>query len=258
MIYNYLKQVITVLLFLIFMAGCKNDSPVVELIMPEGLIAYYTFDGNTRDKSGNNNHAINFQVDITTRDRRGGYNTAYRLRGNDIWELLYVPNNASLELNTELSMSIWVKQYITDEEDSNRTDNTIMTLISKDILGFSWQIKNQISTNSQYILFGSDKNKVSSGEIEFLPNRWKHYAVTYNAISGETIFYYNGEKIATEKCLDENMLKNSNERYLFIGILGWMERGAVARWETLAGAIDDVRIYNRVLSEEEVKILYNE
>ena len=75
--------------------------------------------------------------------------------------------------------------------------------------------------------------------------KWQHIALTFNGT--ETIFYYNGQKRhiwGSRKRLTQNPCA------LFIGYDPWEMD------EYFIGDMDDVRLYNRALSEKEIQELY--
>jgi hypothetical protein len=79
-----------------------------------GLVAYYPFNGNANDQSGNGNHGTVFEATLTT-DRFGNDNSAYSFDGvND-----YISVNDTPELSggspLVKTVSIWFKTNETPE-----------------------------------------------------------------------------------------------------------------------------------------------
>lgn len=70
------------------------------------LVAYYPFNGNANDESGNGNHGIVFGGANLTTDRFGNPNSAYSFDGIDDYILL--PNESSFDLS-EFSIIMTVK-----------------------------------------------------------------------------------------------------------------------------------------------------
>jgi len=73
----------------------------------DGLVAYYPFDGNANDESGNGNNAteifggVSFDNGLTGQGVRfGGYDNPGHIK---------VPNSATLQFGTNVSFSAWVK-----------------------------------------------------------------------------------------------------------------------------------------------------
>src|SRR5688572_31916423 len=80
---------------------------VGQVNLKQGLIAYYPFNGNTDDASGNGNHAV-FNNATPTADRFGNANGAYRFNGVDN----YMRETNSTSFNpTRISIVAMVKVY---------------------------------------------------------------------------------------------------------------------------------------------------
>ncbi|RCH54627.1 hypothetical protein DJ568_12470 [Mucilaginibacter hurinus] len=75
-----------------------------------GLIAYWNFDNNGNDLSGNGNHGILHNVSSSI-DRFGNPLGAYKLK--DATSYITVPDSISLRLNnTDFTLNIWVNSKI--------------------------------------------------------------------------------------------------------------------------------------------------
>jgi hypothetical protein len=70
------------------------------------LVAYYPFNGDAKDLSGNGNHPI-FNNATLTIDRAGNSNSAYSFNGTDSY--IRVPNSPSLNPAYQISICAWVK-----------------------------------------------------------------------------------------------------------------------------------------------------
>lgn len=89
-----------------FLVG-EADLLQAQVNLEEGLVAYYPFKGNSNDASGNNNHPVFNNANLTS-DRFGQPNEAYHFNGVDNY--MQILNSPSLNMpNTELSLSLWVK-----------------------------------------------------------------------------------------------------------------------------------------------------
>src|SRR5690242_20539738 len=71
-----------------------------------GLMAYYPFNGNAHDESGNGNDPI-FNNATLTSDRLGNANSAYSFNGIDNY--IRIPNSTSLNMSNKISICAWVK-----------------------------------------------------------------------------------------------------------------------------------------------------
>ena len=90
-------------------SGVKAECQVTvtETVAPtDGLVAYYPFNGNANDESGNGNDGtVIGNVELTT-DRFGNPNSAYRFPGEP-FNYISVPDVESLHLST-FTLNAWV------------------------------------------------------------------------------------------------------------------------------------------------------
>ena len=109
--------------------------------------------------------------------------------------------------------------------------------------------KNQIQIASTDDKGGDEK--LTSSDLKLEPNRWYHVAVTFD--KGNVIVYLNGKAKATKKFYRTKINfgvahsdeMDGKERCFWIGYSYNNDRG-------LDGYISEVRIWNKVLSEEEI------
>src|ERR1700721_3520704 len=71
-----------------------------------GLVAYYPFNGNANDASGNGNNG-NVAGATLTADRFGNPNSAYSFNGKSNY--IRVPNSDSLQLTNDFTLTAWIK-----------------------------------------------------------------------------------------------------------------------------------------------------
>ena len=74
--------------------------------LSDGLMAYYAFNGNANDESGNGNNGTVNGATLTT-DRLGNANNAYSFDGED--DYIKVPNSPSIDVaGNTISITAWV------------------------------------------------------------------------------------------------------------------------------------------------------
>ena len=86
-----------VLVAMAFNGGARAD-------LNNGLVAYYPFEGNAKDESGNGNHGTITGASLTT-DRFGTADYAYHFDGNDF---INCGNGASLNVTGAISLVAWI------------------------------------------------------------------------------------------------------------------------------------------------------
>ena len=77
-----------------------------QVNLKQGLQAYYPFNGNANDESGNNNNPVKNNATITA-DRFGKPGSAYHFNG--VYQYIQIPNKPSLNFGKEISISVWVR-----------------------------------------------------------------------------------------------------------------------------------------------------
>ncbi len=216
----------------------------------QNLIAYYPFDNNVKDISGNNNNGIIYGDIKPAIDRFGNYCGA--LFFNGVNGYIEVPNSKSLtSISNKISVTCWLKL----EKNQTHPLDKWLTLICKG------QEIIETNNNPQYRvqIFQSDKQStisVNTAFTEFDNNfndhiieygKWYFYALVYDGNSIKT--YFNGNKIWEYAY---NGTFNNNNMPLNIG------RDIPGALEFFCGSLDDLRIYNSGLSESEIIKLYND
>ena len=206
-----------------------SDCPVYSI--DDNLVAYYPFNGDANDESGNGNNGNVSGATLTT-DRNGAADKAFYFDGTN--DFIDCGNDASLDLTNALTISAWIRT------DTDHADGYVLA-------------KGNYTTYSIDIGDGYGKNFtpiVNSSHfrtpLEF--GVWKHIAYTYDQTDGKIILYVDG--VQSDE-FSFSSLVNVNTSSLQIG------RRLPSNWY-FKGIIDDIRIYNRALTNNEILSLYAE
>ena len=221
----------------------------------DGLVAYYPFNGNANDESGNDNHGTVNGATLTT-DRYGRTNSAYEFGGYNNPNCISIANSNSLQFNKTLSISLFFKMNSIDGMSgwgSYTTEGGVHCLFAKDHdrSGFFGHISGTTSHISSWMGnngFSSPKIDVYTGEIEGnFEQQWVHiaYVIDENTAS----VYFNGELKETNTGIVDFTIANGRD--LYIGKF-------YDYYYPSNGAIDDIRIYNVALTKDQILALYNE
>ena len=238
-------------------------------IPTEGLIAYYPFNGNANDESGNGNHGVlggaNGGPALTT-DRFGNENSCYEFGGyyNSNW--IDVPNSSSLQLDTTVSVSFWVQECFrggTDGWGGFSTEGYNYGVIAKGGDGFScppglWiytshDINNEegfcgTTVNNSYDYGNYAIHDITAWDSSVGDCDWLHCVVI---IEGHHLsFYHNGVMVMDTIMENSADFSAANNQDMHIGIEGGYF------WNPRDGKLDDIIIYNRALTSQEVQLLY--
>lgn len=212
----------------------QKDAPVIT----DPLVANYTFTGNTADASPYNNDAVSNGAQLAN-DRFNKANRAYSFNGTSS-EITAA--NSAQQNSDYTTIAFWVNV-------KNLPVNGEAFLLSNGGWQERWKIslpahgKPVFTTNNTSGISDMD----SGGDNALVPGTWTHVAMTHDGTNDK--IYFNGEVVAT-KAVDGAL--NSTSHPLGIGY------NPVDGGNYFEGSLDEVRIYNRALSDAEVAALYAE
>ena len=228
---------------LLIMIGFFTEiqAQVPPYVPTNGLVAWYPFNGNANDESGNVNNGIVYNSNLTS-DRYNNTNSAYIFNGSNSRIMI----NQSSSLNTStwagISVSFWVYQtsYLNGQpfnlRASNQNDLAVYLLANA---------KPQASNFNSSLGFAFFVNSPDSIYL----NSWNHVVVTQNYSSGKFLIYINGIK-------KDSTIKNLNlipSPYINLG----SRSSSAGLSNFFNGSMDDIGLWNRELSYQEVMALYN-
>lgn len=208
------------------------------------LVAHYPFDGNADDVSGNGNHGA---VDgpILTTDRFGEADSAYEFDGVD--DIIRVMDAASLRLEDDFTLVAWVLPYTTKDHTILRKNSSAHNIPAYPAYGIG------LSGTSHFAMtIGSDEGRQGISSQQAFFNRPYEVNNWYRMIARkqDTSIYI------TTMVFDKNVFSNYQRSMKgsipYDGsplIIGSRTQQAA---NTFEGKIDDIKIYNRFMTLEEV------
>ena len=233
-------------------------SQVPSYVPTTGLVAYYPFNGNANDVSGNGNNGTIVNTALTT-DRNSLSNSAYDFDFTNVIfgqqnDEIYIPYNSILN-SSNISVSVWLypRSYYW-----NGNPNA-STIINRFEYGYS-------NPNGQTWGIGFNQNSIYAAIFEAAPNNSQNNAVvnyanplvlnTWNNI----VFTYNGSLL--NLYLNGILVGSTNTTLLLntagsSGISIGESNQANGFWHPTDGKIDDIGIWNRALTQPEITALYN-
>lgn len=225
-----------------------------------GLVGYWTFDGKdvvnglVIDKSGNGNHANLSNIATSTFFVPGKIGQGFNFDGTN--DALNAGSAAILDNLSAMTLSVWVKLssygaggggYLINKGDAASGGHGWSLFIS--------QSNGLITFTARY----NTTNLLSQGALNTFSlsdmNKWVHIMVTWdgstNSATGVHI-YKNGNEISYSSQV------NGSSSYLSDAAnnLNIGDGGLISGRQT-NGILDDVRIYNRVLSARELSQIYS-
>ncbi len=201
-----------------------------------GLIGYWPFNGNANDFSGNNYHGVLWGP-VGSIDRFGNPNNAYYFDG--INDYIQIAHNSALNLSGSFSFSLWYK-----------TENTLLSqrLIDKATVNTSdsWLIDHRPNNQVRLIVADSKVTKTISNPDFTKNNTWTHLVVTYDG--SNVRFYKNGKLDST---IPQTGSTPANTNPVRIGA------NSLLYLDFFKGVMDDIAIWNRVLTVPEIEQLFS-
>ena len=233
--------IITVITGLVVAAyQLKTATPIPQIDIQDGLIAYYPFNGNANDNSGNRNDGKIFGA-VLTSDRKGNLRSAFEFDGIDNY--IYVQGSESLNFTTKLTITVWIKTSrtlpfagIVIKAPPNEPRNGYGLCVDD-----NQKIRADITWDHSIPI-----NAVVVSEIKITDGRWYFVATTYD---GEIARLYIDGLLQGAKAYRQGAGGNVEPL-----LIGW-DRNTWLSHRHFEGIIDEVRLYNRALNEKELKYL---
>ncbi len=236
-----------------------NSDPVSN-----GLVASVSFtDRSLSDASGFNNNVILKGNPVFVTDRKGIASAAILLNGTG--DYFYMPENPNNSLNPDaLTISIWIKP----NSFNNRTTpgNNRMQIYNKstfstgqnELYSSLVKLENDIGPKLE---FRTDVKQNSSCKpgigwegLGFVSpvevNNWYHLVYIYSGRSAK--MYFNGVLLSSRDNLPTDRLDPCAGGDLKFGAQYYQVPSY------FSGAMDDIRIYKRALSQDEVQTLFRQ
>lgn len=227
--------------------------------LQQGLIAYYPFNGNAADESGNG-YDLSVQGAAMTSNRFGQSQRAYSFNGAS--DYMVIPQITKADSLRNFTISVWVNPESIDH-------NSILSFLSRephicrnymgfDFNGVEYKVWHQIITS---FTPGNCTTSIIRDTISNPSNKWCHIILTQRYDTSIPGFYsyqygqfFNGKKLANAG----TSFGPSAACFSQGGVIGASAQSTnySLSFDFFKGGIDDIRIYNRVLSEQEILKLY--
>ena len=231
-----------------FSVRCVKDLPA-SITINDGLVAYYPFNGNAGDSSGNGNHGTVNGATLTT-DRFGNSGRAYAFNSSYI---LVPPSNSINSIQNGITISVWI--YM---ENGGPNPPRILELRGGyGQGGDAGFVMLSQSTNNTPRSFETNwwKNSINIGVSptnSINSNEWHMLTFSGDGNSGVGKFYIDGvlkNSNVTSLTPGIDLTRDYGNLNLYIGVDPLLQGG---NW---GGNLDEIRIYNRPLTQSEVTYL---
>jgi hypothetical protein len=232
-----MKRILLTLTLVLFIAPFAMAQDLHSYIPTDGLVAYYPFNGNVNDTSGNNYNLVNNNVTYDS-DRFGTDDSSAAYFSGNASELYLEESISQLTSDPRQTFTFWFKSITP----SNRY---IFEYASQSNARFRF-----VTSPTGGIGIRGETGCNSGGRDYVIPNLhegWHHFVI---AIDTQTYtVYYDGKVLYNASHSGFDCTDNVNKLNLGNDIGG----GAKEYTNML---MDDIGIWNRVLSEQEIQNLY--
>ena len=226
---------------LLYLAGARA-TPVDP--GTDGLAAFYALENDVLDSSGNGNDGTIVGAP-TSVDGPAGYGMAMEFHGLGAagggGDYIDCGNDASLDITGPISLALWIRPGADDPEGQGTETAPMAKAMSG--VGWSWQVRYGWGSPQPYMAFTFNSSPRAWAYVgkNLERDEWAHIACSHD---GATLkCYLNGEQT------DSTPMGaiTSSEAPVLIGSDGWG-----CDW---IGGIDEVAIYDRALSDGEIRYL---
>ncbi len=222
------------------------DSPM-RTQLKTGLQVFYSFAGNSADESGNGFNGTTSGV-ILTADRFNNSNSAYYFNGQNNTNIS--TNYSGVLGNATRSFSFWLRR-----KDPIGNSVTIFSYGNLGTIGQAINIAVGKDPTGNLILF--DNGGSAAGTVfNLVDDKWHHYVMIWDKSFGSNVTsikqYIDGVYRSNTWSYNPSPINTVAGSKLLIGQLDPSKND----WRTFLGSIDDLGIWNRVLSSDEIQYLY--
>jgi hypothetical protein len=198
-----------------------------------GQVAFYPFNGNANDGSGNGNHGTPYGGPTSVSDRFGNPNRAYEFDGID--DYITIPDAPSLNFSEAITVAYWIRLQ------TSGPYYFPYHIIEK--FG-SWGCS-QRDWDIVWSQHGSPPGDAWAMNLQ--PHTDYFFALTFDGNSRR--IYQNGQLVVSQTATGSLTLTNSD---IYIGEY---DQGGDYYFD---GTLDDIRIFDRALLQAEINTLYTD
>jgi hypothetical protein len=235
----------------------------VDEIEPASLIAYWPFDGDFNEALSGTT-ASNKEATLVN----GFKGQAVNFNANS---QSYVTYDAGEEITglESFTISFWVNPVFVDADANNGIDGILglVGLSNTDAFwgNIEWFVENGSNPDAAILKViltnGTEGTDIVVSNYKGLFGNWSNHTLTYDAATSTLVYYINGSTAATKTTPWTGPLTFTNSGPMVFGTVQFQTIPSLTThgpepWASyLTGTIDEIRIYNKALSETDVNAL---
>lgn len=243
-----------------FSAAMAAESGAVP---SEGLVAFYPFSGSFENTTSteidpSENHGATF-----AKDRFDNENSSAYFDGNETY--LEIPDNDAFSISTTgaLTISVWVSPEVLNFQKAEaggyvhwmgkgvpHQHEWVFRMYNKDLSQGQENRPNRMSAYAFNLEGGLGAGSYVQEQVQ--ENEWIHFVARYDVESNKITLFKNGVQ------KDQDDLYDATYGVQVQNGTAPLRLGTRSQWSYFQGRIDDLRIYNRALTDSEILELFNE
>jgi hypothetical protein len=234
----------------LYNSSVPSSTCLPTYVPTNGLVGYWPFCGNANDESGNSNNGTVNGATLTT-DRFGNTNQSYNFNG--INQYITIPPAANQNTSSSYSISFWISA---NDTTAKAQGNEVISDRNSTSFPFRYRMNFNISSpccaNDTTIL-GTCGTSSCNDILSSLPtpNTWYNFVLTYDGASQTLKGYKNGVLLGSKS----NVPFQTGNRQINIGrSISPDFPSGIAYYN---GKVDDIGLWNRALTQQEINNLYN-
>ncbi len=239
------KSVVLLLMFLVIVFSCSNNQSFIDSIPKvsrDSLVLYLKFDENIVVDESEFQNACSVFGTMSTNDRFNIINSALYFDGIDDY-LVIKDIDQLTPAYQNLTISLWFK--------TNFPGNKFLLYKGSSHYNREYAVGIRIDSLASFQINQDGNSLDRSGvpsQTKLEEDLWYHLVCIWD---GNIQKIYLNSKL--DNLLESNLIIKNHDSDLYIGSYG----GSISQY-AFHGAIDDLLIFNRVLDEEEIQLIYND
>ena len=245
------KNLAIISLFTLFSINSFSQTP--SYLPTDSLLGWWPFNGNANDESGVGNHGTVFNATLSS-DRFNNEDKSYYF--NEANDYILVQNNEILTLDSNFSISLW---FYSENTSIFNSFISKASCNNPEIKGYVCGLQdfNTLGMNSKihfqsypYFYDATPTLPEESGIVDL--NMWYHFVVTFDKSTNNLIYYLNGEFIESKELFFD--ISQTDLDLIFGNHFNTTYQSCIGSFTN--GNLDDIGIWNRVLTDKEIDDLY--
>jgi hypothetical protein len=236
-----MKHVIFTIAVMLGLTAATQAQTLPSYLPTDGLVGWWPFNGNANDESGNGNDGTVNNVNFST-DRFGNTSSSANFPNGNLNSEIIIGEQINPD---EFTVSLWAQPTGIRGEGFHTLISRINQYDASSTNNFHLALDGSPTFLTGGALGNTSNNWISVGSSISVINEWDYYVISYH--QGVARYFVNG-------IINDSVVTTYNNS---TSILAIGDRHNAPNYEfNYWGDIDDIAIYNRALTQEEVTALY--